>query len=473
MNFKKFLSLGLIVLSIGALTACGGEEDVATAITSVETTETAKPEVSEEVVEEIVEEEPPRDLGGLVVTIASWGDRVEPEEKKSAYEEALWEHRNAMMEKHNFKFEELALTTWNGGLELMSTSTLAGEPAAEIFRFHANYTLAAIKSGLCYDLSTLDSIDPFDAGKWSQPVAQMMSLNGASYGIGEIGRPKRMIFFNKRLFEEAGLDPDLLYDLQASGEWTWDKFLEVSELLTRDTDNDGINDTYAMVMNPSVFAEAAVMSNGSEYIYLDENGKYQHNLDDPKFVAALEWASDFWKTDYDLSPTHWDGYVDLFFSGQCAMYLGGEWESTTLTQDKMADDWGLVFFPKGPNATTYKASYKDPGWVIPGSYTKEQAEDIAFALDLWYGPVPGYDNPDDWKTVLYPLYRDERAIEETITMAKQPENYSVDLSMAISNEVNIGLVSADVFWNRATVAESIEAQKGIWQAALDKINAVK
>ncbi len=473
MNFKKFLTLGLIVLSVSALTACGGSEDVATTSETVETTTSEVTEETPSQAEEIVvEEEPPRDLGGLVVTLATWADKFEPEVKMSAYEEALWEHRNEMMEKHNFVFEERALAPWNGMLELMSTTTLADEPAAEIFRFHSNFNLAALKSGLCYDLSTLDSIDPDDPVKWNTSLAQVMSVGDSRYGVGEKGRPKQMIFFNKRLFEEAGLEPDLLYDLQASGDWTWDTFMELSEKLTRDTDNDGVNDTYALVMNPSAFAEAAITSNDSALIYVDEaDGLYKHGLDDPNVVEALQWAADYWLTDYDLAPAHWNGHIEEFYGGNSAMYLGGEWESTIMTQDKMTDDWGLVFFPKGPNATEYFAEYGDPSWVIPASYSKEEAEDIAFALDLWYGPVPGYDNPDDWKTVLYPLYRDERAIDETVAQAREAEHSKVDLGIAISGEVNLGLVSADVYWNRATVVESLEAQKGIWQAALDKFNA--
>ncbi|ONI45384.1 hypothetical protein AN642_01630 [Epulopiscium sp. SCG-B10WGA-EpuloA2] len=216
-----------------------------------------------------------------------------------------------------------------------------------------------------------------------------MSKGDSYYGIGEKSRPKKMIFFNKRLFEEAGLDPDLLYDLQASGEWTWDKFMEVSDSLTQDTDNDGVNDTYAIIMNAASFAEAVVFSNDGEYVGKDEEGNYFNGLESPETVAALEWVADYWKTDYDLVPAHWNGHKELFLTGQAAMYMGDEWESVDFTQDQMVDDWGLVCFPKGPNAEHYQASYKDPGWVIPNTYTKEEAEDIAFALELWYGPVPG------------------------------------------------------------------------------------
>ncbi|OON95044.1 MAG: hypothetical protein ATN31_02055 [Candidatus Epulonipiscioides saccharophilum] len=111
------------------------------------------------------------------------------------------------------------------------------------------------------------------------------------------------------------------------------------------------------------------------------------------------------------------------------MFLAIEWESTTLTQDLMPDDWGLVCFPKCPNADDYCATYKDPGYVIPNSYSKEEAEDIAFALDLWYGGVPGYDDAEQWKTELYPLYRDERGIEESNVIARTPKNMRPDYTV--------------------------------------------
>lgn len=457
----KFSKLFLIGMTMATLTACGGAEETAEVAAPV--AEVAAPVAAET-------EEPVRDLGGLVVTIASWADIKEPEEKKSAQEEALWEYRHEMMEKHNFGFEELALSTWDGTLELMSTSVLAGDPAAEIFRFNANYNGSAKESGLAYDLASLDSIDLTDA-KWSQSLIEMMSDGDKVYGLSLFDRPKRLIFFNKRLFEEAGLDPELLYDLQASGDWTWDAFMEISEKLTRDTDNDGINDTYALIMNQTVFAQAATFSNGSSYVAVDENGDYINNLVSPESMAALEWCADYWATDFDIRPEHWNGHKDLFMSGGAAMYIGDEWESTNFTQEAMPDDWGMVVFPKGPAADNYVVVYNEKAWVIPNSYTKEEAEDIAFALNLWTEPTPGYDEPDSWMTAQYPVYRDPRAVEETLVIARDPEVMLSDYALFIASKVRTSQAAEDVYWNRATPAEAVEAQVGIWQAELDKLNA--
>ncbi|ONI44071.1 hypothetical protein AN641_08360 [Candidatus Epulonipiscioides gigas] len=456
MKFNKFLCLGLMACT---LTACGGDEPTVT-----EEVKVVKEESEVEVVEEVV-----RDLGGMDIVLGAWGDLIEPEEKKSAQEEATWEFRNNNMEKYNYTFAQKSVGAWDELLELLSTSTMAGEPAAEIFRIHANFIGAARDSGLLYDLATLDALDLSDP-KWSQPLIETMTVGDSVYGVCQFGRPARVIFFNKRLFEESGLDPDILYDLQASGEWTWDKFMEISKQLTHDTDNDGVNDTYALIMNQSVFANAAVFSNGGSYVGKDENGAYFYNITSPESMAGLEWATEYWATEYDVRPSHWNGHKEMFYTGQAAMYLGSEWECTTLTPELMIDDWGMVAFPKGPNATEHMAIFIDDAYVIPSSFTKKEAENIAFAYNLWTEPSPEYDFEDSWKSSLYPLYRDERAIEETIVMLREPGIGVSDYSTLIAGNIKTGQLVEDIYWGKMTAAESVEAQQSIWQAELDKMN---
>ncbi|ONI46385.1 hypothetical protein AN641_01580 [Candidatus Epulonipiscioides gigas] len=473
MNLKKFLYIGLATLTIGSLTACGGDTESA----STEDTKVVKEDIKEEVKvvkEEVKEEvekeqEEVRDLGGLVVTIASWADVVEPNEKKSAQEEALWEYRHEMMEKHNFKFEELALTTWDGMLELMSTSTLAGEPAAEIFRFQSNFNLAAKNSGLAYDIATLDSIDLTDS-KWSSTLIDIMTEGDSVYGLATFGRPSKVLFFNKRILEEAGIEPDSLYDMQANGTWTWEAFMELSEKVTQDTDNDGVNDIYMLPMHSGSFAQATIFSNGGSYLGIDENGDYFNNLESPESIEAFEWIADYWKTDYDAYPSHWNGHLEMFTTGKTAFFLGDEWQCTVLTPTAMSDDWGMVAFPKGPSGDNYIGIYSDAAWVIPNTYTKEEAEDIAFALDIWTNKAPEYDYEEIWMTELYPLYRDARAIEETLAMLRQPENAKAFHASFLAQNIKINQAFDDVFWNKTTPMEGLEAQRGLWEAEIKKLN---
>ncbi|ONI46450.1 hypothetical protein AN642_03120 [Epulopiscium sp. SCG-B10WGA-EpuloA2] len=457
-KFKKSLYLLMASLTIGALAGCGGSEE----------TTTTEPSVKEEVKEEPVEVA--RDLGGLNVIMAQWADVVEPEVKASAQEEATWEFRHDMMDTYNFSFSQQALGKYDTLLELLSTSSLADDPAAHVFRIHANFILAARDSGLLYDLATLDSIDLEDP-KWSKSLMKTMTIGDSVYGLNTFGRPALVIFYNKRMFEEIGLDQNLLYDLQASGEWTWDKFVEISEKLTRDTDNDGVTDVYAINDQSGNFAKAAIFSNGGSYMDIDENGQYFFDLESTESMEAIEWCDNYWKSDYAVSPAHWDGHREMFYNGEIGMYLGSEWECTVLTSDKMTDDWGMVAFPKGPKKDEHMAIYIEDAYVIPSSFSKEEAEDIAFAYDIWTDAAPGYDGPEDWKSSLYPLYRDERAIEETMVLLRTPGIGLTDYSSAIAGNIRTSQAVEYVNWGQMTPAEAIESQKPLWQAEIDKLNS--
>ncbi|WP_305767501.1 ABC transporter substrate-binding protein [Candidatus Epulonipiscium viviparus] len=450
---KLFNSLIGITLVIGTLTACTTPEPV--------TTDTSSPAPIEAI----------QDFGGMKITLGNWATKYqgEPEEKASAQDEALWEYRNEMMDKHNFTFEMIGVGRWQDIPELFSTSTMAGEPAASMFRFNASLVGVAKDSGLAYDLATLENFD-LDDPKWSQPLREIMTVGDSVYGIAPISRPSKVLFFNKRLFEEAGLDPDLLYDLQASGDWTWDQFMEISQQVTRDTDNDGINDIYAISISSGNFTAAAVFSNGGSYIAKDEDGMFYNNTMSSESLKAFEWANAYYDTGFGTAPERWDGHQDLFVTGKIAMYLGNESEAATRFSTDMTDDYGLVVFPKGPDAENYTALFNDSAFVIPNSFSKDEAEAIAFAYDMWMDPAPGYDGPDDWMAALYPIYRDPRAVEESIALMRSNGVATSDLSILINNAVKTSTAADKIYWNEQTVMEALESQSAIWQVEIDKLN---
>ncbi|ONI46384.1 hypothetical protein AN641_01575 [Candidatus Epulonipiscioides gigas] len=476
MNFKKFLCLtGMITLSLGALTACAKNE-IAVQIEVIDITEIANSEISEQPKAEdkieIVEQEEVRDLGGLVVTLANWATVTEPEVKANAQDEALWEYRHEMMEKHNFKFEEIAMGKSDTLLELLSTSTMAGEPAAEIFRIHPNFIANALSSGLLYDLSSLESLDLTDFEKWDPVTFVTTTIGDETYGVAPASRPSPGIFFNKRIFDEAGIDPNLLYDLQASGEWTWEKFEKISDMVTRDTNNDGINDIYALPISTTTFFQIACASNNGSFVAKDENGIFYNNTLSEESFEAIEWATEYLKNDYELltTPSSASAQRAAFTSGQVAMYIATESTSIQLS-NTMEDDYGYVAFPIGPKATQYATSPSNAIRVIPNSYTKEEAEDIAFALDIWSSPPPGYEGDKNWKTAAYPVYRDDRAVEETLVMLREPDVARVDYQYFIAGNVNIGDFINRIYYDGVSPIEALESVEAVWQAELDKINA--
>lgn len=410
-----------------------------------------------------------RDLGGKTITIANYNNIVEPDEKFTTYEEVLWEYRHELMDTHNFTFEQKGLGTWDTMLELFATSSLSGNPAAEIFRMDPRFTIAAMNSGLCYDLATLDSID-IENPMWLDTTEEMMTRDDSVYGVFTTFAPRRLLFFNKRLFEEAGLDPNLPYDLQASGEWTWEAFEEISQKLTRDIDNDGLTDVHAMVFDHAKFFSMAVLSNGGSFVEKNEDDMFYNNLSSPETMEALEWAAAYAQKNYEIFPTNWKGQTAMFINAQAAMVIADDWETATIKN--MDDDYGVVLFPKGPNATEHVVFTQDSAWVIPNTYSKAEAEDIAFALKMWMALPPEYDDPDAWRLASYANYRDDRAVDETLALAREPGVAKVDYSTVIGSAVNTNLFINKIYINGLTPVESVEAINAVWQAELDKVNGV-
>ncbi|ONI44129.1 hypothetical protein AN641_08170 [Candidatus Epulonipiscioides gigas] len=273
-----------------------------------------------------------------------------------------------MMDTYNFTFEQEGMAKWDTMLELFATSSLSGEPAAEIFRIDPRFEVSAINSGLCYDLATLDSID-IDSDLWLSTTEEMMTRGKSVYGVCATFASSRLLYFNKRLFEEAGLDPNLPYDLQASGEWTWEKFEEISAKLTRDTNNDGITDVYALAFDHSKFFSMAVLSNNGSFVAKNEDDKFYNNLSSPETMEALEWAADYGKKHYELFPKGWGSQQEMFITVQAAMVIADDWQTATIKN--MEDDYGVVLFHKGPNADKYTVYTSDSAWVIPNTYSKQ------------------------------------------------------------------------------------------------------
>ena len=66
-----------------------------------------------------------------------------------------------------------------------------------------------------------------DEMKWD---GRIYNITGKSHDLG-------VMFYNKRLVEQTGLEDPA--ELQARGEWAWDTFKQYLEETTLDTDGDG------------------------------------------------------------------------------------------------------------------------------------------------------------------------------------------------------------------------------------------
>lgn len=91
--------------------------------------------------------------------------------------------------------------------------------------------------GYFYDLTPfIAREEPGFLDAWYPAVVQALTYNGKIYALGNNYQPM-VLMWNKRLFAEAGLDPE-------KPPATWDEFLAYAKALTRDRDGDGRIDTW-------------------------------------------------------------------------------------------------------------------------------------------------------------------------------------------------------------------------------------
>ena len=285
--------------------------------------------------------------------------------------------------------------------------------------------------------------------------------------------PKLGVFWNKRLFQDAGLDPDHLYNLQASGEWTWEAFEEVCNTLTRDTNSDGITDQYATVSFSVDLFRGAIASNDARYVGKNPDGTYYNGMTDPNFLEAIQWAVGLIDKGYEMPAppdSNWDWFGPAFTDGKVAIRVAEEYNSGGALAS-MEDDFGFVLFPKGPKSGNKHAVYfSDNVGVIPSCYDKETAEKIAFAYNLWTDPVPGYEDSDAWKDSYYTKFRDERAVDETLAMMFDEAVENNDYSAYIGG-LDLGPTFIwNVYGRDATPAQKVEESQGAVQSLIDEAN---
>jgi ABC-type glycerol-3-phosphate transport system substrate-binding protein len=418
---------------------------------------------------------------GMNIIIGNWwmDYDVNTREPKNDADEKILAQRKQLMQKYGVKIMEKAITDWSGMQQKAVISTMSGKPDAHVFILEPRWAMAMRARGLLAPLpDTIKTPTPIARGflpvDFNQSAIDSFTFDGKPYAfsIGINMNNFQALFYNKRLFREAGLDPNLPYDMQKAGTWTWAEFLNICKRLTRDTNNDGRMDTYAMAADLSTeILDAIVSSNGATYVDKDPStGKYVNATGRPEFLEALQFAIRL-KDEGVLKPrpenSNWDWYKSEFIDGKVAMRIDESYIACgdAIELDGMKDDWGMVLFPKGPKSSTYRVFIRDNLLVVPATYKPADVEKIIWAVALWYTPV---DN--NWKAGLYNYFRDPRAVDETLALVRDPK-----LSMTKYFSFINGLERGDIAWNMWYLdgkqpAQLIEEVSQDWNTKIAEVN---
>jgi hypothetical protein len=282
------------------------------------------------------------------------------------------------------------------------------------------------------------------------------------------------VYFNKRILEDAGIDWNTIYDMQAEGTWTWSAWEELLKKTTLDTDNDGVIDIYGVSGSGDDMYVLATFGNGGSFFNYDAEGKLQPTMNSNETIEALNWGktiqANYWM--HTPADANWDWYKEAWKAGSFAFYVyqtyGGFNDNSEMAD--MEDEWGCVAFPKpDKEGADYLHVAAENTTLIPNVYTAEEIQKIAFFYDLWTNATPGYDDEDAWIGNKY-NFTDERAVDETYAMLRQGK-YAVDNKVVYLGTQN-DILGNSLLWQLAggDVNALIEAGMPAWQAACDTFN---
>jgi len=413
------------------------------------------------------------DFGGAEIFVydywtASADRKADPNEE----EQAQYDYRDWIMETYNCKITQIQKGDWTTNVQELTNFCTAPDGTLCLYILPPDFVGTPMANDLFAAWDT-DLID-LTADKWNGSTLNFMTKGGKVYGVATgNSEPRQCLYFNKRVLEEAGIDWETIYDMQAEGTWTWEAFEGMLAQINKDTDNDGVLDIYGMTGNNSDLYMMGVVSNGGEFFRFNDAGELEIAVNSDEALEGLAWTKDIWAKYGYQQPADgsWDYFKDAWKQGFCGFYMyqtyGGFNDNSEMAD--MEDEWGCVAFPKGPKGETYVNITSDNVTVIPNVYDAETAGKLAYIYDLWSNATPGYDDEEAWIGNKY-NYTDDRAVDETYAMLREPEHCVANATLYIGSVNDV--LGSPLLWQLggSTPAELVEAATPAWQALCDTFN---
>ncbi|MBQ8159992.1 MAG: hypothetical protein IJ083_04495 [Clostridia bacterium] len=417
------------------------------------------------------------DFGGQKIYVYDyWTSSSERKAEPNEEEQAQYDYRDWIMSTYNCEIEQIAKGDWGSNVTELTNFCTAPDGTLCLYILPPDFVGTPMANHLFAAWNEDNAIVDMTADKWNGSTLDFMTVGGKIYGVATgNSEPRGCLYFNKRVLEEAGIDWNTIYDMQADGTWTFEAFEDMLKKINQDKDNDGILDVYGMTGSNVDMYRLAVFSNGGSFFDFDENGKLVITAGSDNTLEALQWSKDIWNNYGYQQPADgaWDYYKDAWKQGFCGFYMyqtyGGFNDNSEMSD--MDDEWGCVAFPTGPKGTAgaYTNIVSDNVTVIPNVYDADTVAKLAYIYDLWSNATPGYDDEDAWIGNKY-NYTDDRAVDETYAMLREPEHCSSDKVLYLGSVNDIE--GQDYLWNLggSTPAELLETKTPVWQGLIDIFN---
>lgn len=182
-------------------------------------------------------------------------------------------------------------------------------------------------------------------------VTKAHTYNGDIYGFGtgyDSYHVMAALGYNRSMIERNNLEDPM--DLYKNGEWTREKFTELSKAVTKDTNNDGQTDQWGITMSHAGFLGYFFMSNGVSPVVQDASGKYISGWkNNPAATNALNQLYSWMMEDKIFAPNQVANEVATFADNKSTLFFFTAIYQFQGFPDRMTDEYGVVPYPVGPD----------------------------------------------------------------------------------------------------------------------------
>ncbi|QQA43182.1 extracellular solute-binding protein [Pelagovum pacificum] len=266
-------------------------------------------------------------------------------------------HADAWLEDNPDYTVRFEYVPWGSCQERAITLASAGDPAAAAY-MGSRVLPQLADSGLILPIDLTEE----ETNTYEASVLSTVQVNGEIWGLPRAFSTKAL-FWNKDLFEEAGLDmPD--------GPTTWEEMVTAAQAISENTDAAGFGVPAADFDNTMHEWLNFVYSNGGTI--LQDDGTV--TFDSPEVVEALQLYADL-APYVEEGPLAYDrGSLEpLFAEGAIAMYTNGGWGRQSVGEDT---NYGIAPIPAGPSGDSGTLLITDSLVVFDGTGVEEATMDL-------------------------------------------------------------------------------------------------
>lgn len=223
---------------------------------------------------------------------------------------------------------------------------LAAGTTPDTMRVNDDYVVGYASKGQLIDLMPM-----LDQSGWKRDdmFARVydFALKDGKYWAISIGNQPRVIYYNKNMFDAAGV-PYPTNEWDPDKGWTWADFLETAQALTKGEEQFG-----CAIYHDTGYEQTFAMNNGGPGIYSEDGLKF--TLADPAGIEAIQWVTDL-TCKHKVQPTR--GLLgqfnanQLFIGNKLAMNFTGSTTSISYRRDIKDFDWDVAPVPMAKQRLT-------------------------------------------------------------------------------------------------------------------------